>query len=88
MVDVKDAWARQSKAARELLRWKQEDLAKKTGLSPGTIRNFESGLTPHTVGTTAAIREVFEKAGIQFVLKSENGITDVGVILAEAEKPK
>jgi transcriptional regulator with XRE-family HTH domain len=84
MVGTKGIFARQAKAARELMGWTQDDLAKITGLSPGTIKNYENGKT-QTVGTTAAIRQAFEKAGIVFVLESEGNLNRVGVIRTEKD---
>jgi DNA-binding XRE family transcriptional regulator len=44
MVAARDMFlAAHSKAGRALLGWSQEQLAKKSGLSLSTVRNFEKG---------------------------------------------
>ena len=55
----------QSRAARDLLRWTQEDLADAAGVSIFTVRDFERGRTPDS-STLAVLRRAFEGAGIDF----------------------
>lgn len=58
--------ASQTKAARAMLGWSQEELAQVTGLSVNTIRNFEMGYIPR--GSTAeVIRRTLENAGMEFL---------------------
>jgi transcriptional regulator with XRE-family HTH domain len=64
---------RQVKAARELLGWKQTDLAAASGLSIVTIRRIESagGELGGRADTAAKIVAALESAGVIFV--AENG---------------
>jgi hypothetical protein len=63
----------QIRAARALVKWSAEDLAKKSSVSLRTIRRAE--LTDHQTSMTApndlAIRRAFELAGVEFI--DENG---------------
>lgn len=54
------------KAARNLLDWKQEDLAEKSEVAVATISFFERGLKTPRPRTLKAIRDAFEVAGIEF----------------------
>jgi transcriptional regulator with XRE-family HTH domain len=66
--------AEQCRAARALLKWKQEDLAEKTGLSLSTIRDFESERrTPHASNLTQ-IEAAFTEAGIEFTNGDAPGV--------------
>ena len=56
----------QCKAARNLLNWTQQDLAKKSRVSPATIGAFESGSRIPYPKTLEDIEEAFEKAGVEF----------------------
>jgi transcriptional regulator with XRE-family HTH domain len=64
---------RQVKAARELLGWKQTDLAAASGLSIVTIRRVESagGDLGGRADTAAKIVAALESAGVEFI--AENG---------------
>jgi DNA-binding XRE family transcriptional regulator len=57
----------QSRAARGLLHWTQEDLAKEAGVSALTISKFEAGLTTPVPSTLAVLKIAFEKAGVEFL---------------------
>lgn len=63
----------QIRAARSLIRWSAEDLAKASSLSVATVRRAE--LTESTTSMTAAndlaIRRALEEAGVEFI--DENG---------------
>lgn len=62
----------QCKAARALLDWKSSDLAEASGMSPDTIRSFESGRTKSlSAGNQDAVVRALEAAGIEFI--AENG---------------
>lgn len=63
----------QIRAARALIRWTAEDLAKEAGVGVSTIRRAESedGLPSLTVANLKVIRDTLEDAGIEFI--SENG---------------
>lgn len=54
------------KAARNLLSWKQEDLARKSEVSLATIGSFETGLKKLKSRTLKDLRATFEQAGIEF----------------------
>jgi len=56
----------QSRAARTLLNWSQVRLASKSGLSEGTIRDFENGRRIPRPMKLAAILHAFEVAGVVF----------------------
>jgi transcriptional regulator with XRE-family HTH domain len=57
----------QIRAARGLLKWTQGDLATRTNLSVGTIGNLEASDKSPRCTTMDIIRNVFEKAGIEFM---------------------
>ncbi len=57
---------KQCRAARELLEWKQNDLAKKSKISSGTIADFERGVRELRVSTLEKLIATFEKAGVRF----------------------
>jgi transcriptional regulator with XRE-family HTH domain len=59
--------AMQSRAARGLLHWTQNDLARKAGISAVTIRNYENGKTEPNPATLVVLKQTFEKAGIEFI---------------------
>lgn len=56
------------KAARMLLEWKANDLADAAGISPDTVRSFESGRTKSlSASNQEAVIRAFEAEGIQFL---------------------
>jgi hypothetical protein len=63
----------QIRAARALLRWTAEDLAKASALSVATIRRAElaSEETMMTTANDLAVRRTLEAAGVEFI--DENG---------------
>ena len=63
----------QIRAARSLIRWSAEDLAKETTLSVTTIRRAElkDSETSLTSANDRAIRRALEAAGVEFI--DENG---------------
>jgi ribosome-binding protein aMBF1 (putative translation factor) len=63
----------QIRAARALVRWSAEDLARETALSVTTIRRAEltDGETSMTAANDMAVRRALEAAGIEFI--DENG---------------
>jgi transcriptional regulator with XRE-family HTH domain len=63
----------QIRAARALIRWSAEDLAKETALSVTTIRRAElaESETSLTSANDRAIRQALEAAGVEFI--DENG---------------
>jgi transcriptional regulator with XRE-family HTH domain len=56
----------QSRAARNLLGWTQEDLADAAGLSIFTVRAFERDRRALDRPSLALMRRAFEGAGIEF----------------------
>lgn len=70
MVDITGA---QIRAARALIRWRAEDLAKASGLGVATIRRAEllDGPVTMTAANLAALLRALEAAGVIFV--PENG---------------
>lgn len=66
----------QSRAARALLDWTQEDLAKAAHLGLSTIRDFEKGRRTPTHNNLLGIKTALESAG---VLLFVDGINIVGV---------
>jgi ribosome-binding protein aMBF1 (putative translation factor) len=54
----------QCRAARAWLDWSQFELAAKAQVSASTIRDFEAGRRIPHINNLAAIRRVFEDAGI------------------------
>jgi transcriptional regulator with XRE-family HTH domain len=77
----------QMRAARALLRWSAEDLARKSAVGVTTIRRAE--LTEHktsmTMANDLAIRRALEDAGVEFI--NENGGGE-GVRLRKRHRPK
>jgi hypothetical protein len=63
----------QIRAARALLRWSAEDLARESALGVTTIRRAEiaEGRTNMTVANDRAVRKALEAAGVEFI--DENG---------------
>jgi transcriptional regulator with XRE-family HTH domain len=63
----------QIRAARALIRWSAEDLARETALSVATIRRAE--IAENEISMTAAndlaVRRALEEAGVEFI--DENG---------------
>ena len=65
--------SRQIRAARGLLRWSAEDLAREAALGLATIRRAEGAEneTSMTMANDLAVRRAFEAAGVEFI--DENG---------------
>ena len=63
----------QLRAARSLIRWSAEDLARETALSVATIRRAElsDSETSMTTANDLAVRRALELAGVEFI--DENG---------------
>ncbi|WP_422028861.1 helix-turn-helix transcriptional regulator [Roseovarius sp.] len=64
----------QVKAARALLRWSQNELARASGVSVPTIKRLEAqiGLIGGRTETSVAICSALEAAGIQFFNENED----------------
>ena len=70
---LKPLTSAQMRAARALIRWTAEDLARETALSVTTIRRAELTQveTSMTAANDLAVRRALEAAGIEFI--DENG---------------
>src|SRR5919199_309744 len=55
------------RAARALLAWSQQDLAKRAGVATSTIADFERGQRTPVANNAQAIRSALETAGIRFL---------------------
>jgi transcriptional regulator with XRE-family HTH domain len=77
----------QIRAARSLIRWSAEDLARKSSLSVATIRRAEltDSETSMTAANDLAVRRALEEAGVEFI--DENG-GGPGVRLRKPAKEK
>lgn len=64
----------QVRAARAWLRWNQDVLAKKAGVSKDTLNRFEQGKSVPYSETLDLIRKALESAGIGFRFKNMVGI--------------
>jgi ribosome-binding protein aMBF1 (putative translation factor) len=73
----------QSRAARGLLNWSQEDLAKKAERGTATVRHFEAGRQVPSEDTLAAFRRALEAAGVEFIPENGGG---AGVRIAKRSK--
>jgi predicted transcriptional regulator len=75
--------AEQMRAARALLKWSAQDLARRTGISWRTIQRLEvgSGVPASRSKNLERIRQTFESAGVVFI--DRDGIAGPGVRLRE-----
>ena len=64
----------QSRAARGLLGWTQDDLAKKSRVSVTTIRNFERGASQPIAVTLEAMQRALEAGGVNFIAENGGGL--------------
>jgi transcriptional regulator with XRE-family HTH domain len=71
--DRKDITSAQIRAARALIRWTAEDLARKSDLGVATIRRAEAtdGPLQMTVSNLAAVRRTLEAEGIEFIFEDD-----------------
>jgi predicted transcriptional regulator len=78
---------RQIKAARALLSWSQEQLAKAAGVSTPTIKRLEArdGPMGGRTNTAAKIRTALEDAGVRFIDENGGGL---GVRLKKRARSK
>jgi ribosome-binding protein aMBF1 (putative translation factor) len=69
----KGLYSAQIRAARALLRWSAEDLAREASLGLATIRRAEvtESETSMTAANDLAVRRALESAGVEFI--DENG---------------
>jgi len=77
----------QIRAARALLRWRAQDLARESAVGVATIRRAElvDGATSMTAANDAAVRRTLENAGVEFI--DENG-GGPGVRLRKRQRAK
>jgi len=77
----------QIRAARALLRWSAEDLARVAALGLATIRRAEGAEhnTSMTMANDLAVRRAFESAGIEFIDENGGGL---GVRFSKRHRPK
>jgi transcriptional regulator with XRE-family HTH domain len=78
----------QLRAARALLGWRQQDVARAAKISVATIRRIESqeGVLTGYVSTLLKIQASFEQAGIQFIDDNETG--GFGVRMAKRKRKR
>lgn len=65
--------APQCRAARALLDWTQAELARRAGVSPGTVRGFEVGRRALHRASAASIRRAFEAEGLVLLDPGQDG---------------
>jgi len=77
----------QIRAARSLIRWRAEDLARESSVGVATIRRAElmEGEVAMTAPNNLAVRRALESAGVEFI--DENG-GGPGVRLRSRGKPR
>src|SRR3954454_21432421 len=63
----------QCRAARGLLDWSQQDLAREAGVGVVTIRQVEAGVNQPRRATLVVIRHALEAAGIEFIENNGGG---------------
>jgi transcriptional regulator with XRE-family HTH domain len=63
----------QSRAARALIEWSQEDLAKAAHLGLSTIRDFEKGRRIPSHNNMLGIKTALEEAGVRFIAQDVGG---------------
>jgi len=57
----------QCRAARALLGWNQDELAKSAGVGVVTVRMFEAGKTKPVRATLKVLRDALDAGGVQFI---------------------
>jgi transcriptional regulator with XRE-family HTH domain len=62
-----DISAAQVRAARALLGWSQETLAKRSRIARATLQHFEAGRRDPVPGTLTLLRQTLEAAGVMFI---------------------
>jgi transcriptional regulator with XRE-family HTH domain len=78
----------QLRAARALLGWRQEDVARAAKISVATIRRIESqeGSLAGYVSTLVKIQAALEQAGIQFI--DDDDLGGFGVRMAKKKRKR
>jgi transcriptional regulator with XRE-family HTH domain len=62
----------QLRAARALVDWSREDLAEKSGIGAGTVKDFERNGTDPKMGTVQKLIRALELAGVEFLHETES----------------
>jgi transcriptional regulator with XRE-family HTH domain len=75
----------QCRAARGLINWSQQDLAREARIGIVTVHQLEAGVSQPRRATLDVIRRAFESAGVDFI--DENG-GGPGVRLRKRQRPK
>jgi transcriptional regulator with XRE-family HTH domain len=75
----------QCRAARGLVGWSQQALAKKAGIGTVAVHQLESGASQPRRATMDVVRRALEAAGVEFI--DENG-GGVGVRFREARRER
>lgn len=76
---------RQIRAARALLNWSQDDLAKASGIARSSIKNIENDITTARKDTIYDIQLAFENCGVEFLPGSGVRIKNETVTVFEGE---
>jgi transcriptional regulator with XRE-family HTH domain len=64
----------QCRAARGLIRWNQEDLAREASVSIVTVRNFENEKSRPQRASISVMRRALESAGVEFTNGEAPGV--------------
>jgi transcriptional regulator with XRE-family HTH domain len=75
----------QCRAARALISWSQQDLAREARIGIVTVHQLEAGVSQPRRATLDVIRRALESAGVEFI--DENG-GGPGVRLRKDHRPK
>jgi transcriptional regulator with XRE-family HTH domain len=76
----------QCRAARGLLDWSQQDLARAAEVGVVTIRQLEAGVNQPRRATLVVVRHTLEAAGVEFI--ADNGGGGVGVRFREVRRER
>ncbi|MDT3687797.1 MAG: helix-turn-helix transcriptional regulator [Pseudorhodoplanes sp.] len=78
----------QIRAARALLGWRQEDLARAADVGVATVRRLETSenFASGNVSTLSKIEQAFERAGVQFLYA--DALNGIGVRLSLTKRSK